>query len=75
MRTTSDKTHYRYDELIYCERPSIESFVSLVEARGLVFEFMMSEENNGSIRNHGYPWRLNNEELLTDLFAMKVQLR
>ncbi len=75
VRQSDDKTYFRYDELIYCEQPSMRNFVTLVEERDLVFEFMMSEQENGSIRNHGYPWRLNREDLLKDLFAMKIQLR
>lgn len=72
---SSDTTYYRYDELIYCERPSIRNFIDLVEARDLVFEFTMSQKEDGAIRNHGYPWRLNREELLTELFALRIQLR
>lgn len=75
VRKTENKIFFRYDELIYCEQPSMRNFVRLIEDRDLVFEFMMSEQENGSIRNHGYPWRLNREDLLKDLFAMKIQLR
>jgi hypothetical protein len=75
VRKAENKTYFRYDELIYCEQPSMRNFIGLVEDRDLVFEFMMSEQESGSIRNHGYPWRLNREELLKELFAMKIQLR
>jgi hypothetical protein len=41
----------------------------------LVFEFLMSEKESGQVRNHGYPWRLNSENLLDQLFAVKARLR
>jgi MvaI/BcnI restriction endonuclease family len=66
---------FRYDEVIYCERPSIQNFVALIEKHNVVFEFTMSQRENGSVRNHGYPWRLSREDLLRDLFAFRTQLR
>jgi hypothetical protein len=75
VRKTSKTTHFRYDELVYCERPTIQNFVALIESRQLVFEFMMSQKENGSVRNHGYPWRLNREDLLKHLYALRIQLR
>ena len=66
---------YLYNEVLYCERPSIEKFVSLVEARQLVFELIMHELDGGRVRNHGYPWRLVNEDFLSDLFSLQVKVR
>jgi hypothetical protein len=66
---------YWYSGLVYCERPDIGRFVDLVTARKLVFEFTMSEKPSGEVRNHGYPWRLNDEQLFDQLYAMQVQLR
>ena len=74
-RTTKTKTQFSYEQLIYCERPAIERFLSLVTAKQLVFEFLMSEEENGQLRNRGYPWRLNRESLLDQLFAVRARLR
>jgi MvaI/BcnI restriction endonuclease family len=67
--------YFCYDDLIYCEQPSIENFLSLVEQNQIVFEFTMSEKTDGTIRNHGYPWRLNRSDLLDQLFAFKAKLR
>jgi hypothetical protein len=75
VRKTTKTTYFRYDELVYCERPTIQNFVALIESRQLVFEFMLSQKENGSVRNHGYPWRLNREDLLKDLYALRIQLR
>jgi hypothetical protein len=36
---------------------------------------MMSEKPAGKVRNHGYPWRLVREDLLDQLFAVRVKLR
>ena len=49
--------------------------MQLVESKGIVFEFTMSEKENGTVRNHGYPWRLIREEMLSNLFGLQVKLR
>ena len=66
---------YCYRELVYCERPGISNFIALVDSGHIVFEFLMHEEENGTVRNHGYPWRLKSQSLLSDLFAMRIMLR
>lgn len=68
-------TQFRYEELVYCEQPSVERFVNLVGERNIVFEFLMSEKQNGSVRNHGYPWRLIRQEYLDQLFTFQIKLR
>lgn len=74
-RATKAKTQYSYEELVYCDQPSIARFVELVEHRNIVFEFTMSEKPDGRIRNHGYPWRLVRSEFLDQLFAFQIKLR
>lgn len=74
VRNNKDKIQFKYDELIYCEKPSIERFIDLVKTRDIVFEFVMAERN-GKLRNHGYPWRLGHNELLDSLFGLQIRLR
>lgn len=74
-RKAASKTQFHYEELVYCERPSIERFVNLVEDRNIVFEFLMSEKSDGTVRNHGYPWRLVRQEFLDQLFTFQIKLR
>lgn len=69
------KTMFCYEQLIYCEQPAIDRFLDLVMRNQLVFEFLMSEKDGGKVRNHGYPWRLNREALLDQLFAVRARLR
>jgi MvaI/BcnI restriction endonuclease family protein len=66
---------FHYEELTYLERPSIGRFVALVRNRNIVFEFLMSEKPDGTVRNHGYPWRLIREEFLDQLFSFQIRLR
>lgn len=75
VKKIKDKSQFNYKDLIYCERPSIERFMDLVCDKKIVFEFIMSEKPNGSIRNHGYPWRLVSDGLLDRLFSAQIQLR
>lgn len=74
-RQAQGKTQFGFKELVYCERPSIDRFIELANHRSIVFEFTMSEKPNGSIRNHGYPWRLIHADYLDQLFAFQVKLR
>ena len=74
VRSTAGCQRFHYKELIYCERPSIQHFNELVRSKRIVFEFMMSEKA-GRVRNHGYPWRMTSEDVLSDLFTLRVKLR
>lgn len=67
--------HFKYEDLVYCDSPSIARFVNLVSQRRIVFEFLMSERSDGTIKNPGYPWRLCREEFLDQLFLLRVGLR
>ena len=75
IRPTKTRTQFSYEELVYCDRPSIERFVDLVTQRNIVFEFTMSEKPDGTVRNHGYPWRLIRAEFLDQLFSFQIKLR
>jgi hypothetical protein len=66
---------FLYEEFVYCQQPSIERFVTLVRNRNIVFEFLMNERPDGTVRNHGYPWRLVREEFLDQLYTYQVKLR
>lgn len=74
-RGTGNAVQYRYDGLVYCERPDVQRFLDMVDARRIVFEFAMHESPPGRVRNHGYPWRLVDQRELDQLFAMQVRLR
>ncbi len=74
-RQRNGRTQYHYNQLIYCERPEIDQFIEMVDARRIVFEFAMTERPPGSVRNHGYPWRLVDERQLDQLFSLQVKLR
>ena len=74
-RRISGVVKYHYLDVVYCERPDIDRFIDLVDSRKLVFEFAMSERSSGGVRNHGYPWRLNDESIFDQLYALQVQLR
>lgn len=74
-RITSGRVQYLYEQLVYCEKPSIERFNRMLSEHSVVFEFIMSEKTPGRVRNHGYPWRLVREEFLDQLFAFQIKLR
>ncbi len=68
-------TRFRYGELVYCERPQVENFISLIRSGDILVEFTMSEKDGGRIRDHGYPWRLKDQSLLGQLFTLQIRLR
>ncbi len=72
VRTTAQ---FFYEDLVYCDNPSIQRFIDLVSHRNIVFEFTLSEQSNGSVRNHGYPWRMIRSAFLDQLFAFQIKLR
>lgn len=74
-RKIPGNVQYHYVDVVYCARPNIDRFVDMVCERKLVFEFTMHETASGGVRNHGYPWRLNDESLFDQLYALQVQLR
>lgn len=57
------------------DHPGIERFMDLVAQRNIVFDFTMSEKADGTVRNHGYPWRLVRDEFLDQLFSFQIKLR
>jgi len=75
VRNSADRQRFRYEEVVYCERPSVQRFNDLVQEKRLVFEFIMSEKEDGRVRNHGYPWRLTSDEYLSELFSLRIRLR
>jgi hypothetical protein len=75
VRNENSRSQFKFEQLIYCERPSIFQFVRLVSERSIVFEFLMSETEKGHVRNRGYPWRLVREQLLEQLFSFQIRLR
>jgi len=74
-KATKTGSRFCYKELIYCELPTVDRFRDLIGRNQLVFEFLMSEKAGGTVRNHGYPWRLVREELLDQLFTVRIKLR
>lgn len=74
-RGAARKRQYKYEQLTYCARPKIDQFLSMVGAKQIVFEFLMSQQPDGSVRNHGYPWRLKHAVLLEHLFSFQAKLR
>lgn len=74
-RPHNGRVQYRYNEFVYCEQPDIGRFIDMVGKRRIVFEFAMTERPLGSVRNHGYPWRLVDQRELDLLFAFQIRLR
>ena len=74
-RNKGSAVQFSYEELVYCERPSIDRFITLLRNRSIVFEFLMTERADGKIRNHGYPWRLTREQYLDQLYSYQIRLR
>lgn len=75
VKNTKAGQKFKYCELVYCEMPTITNFLDLVNNKKIVFEFMMREDPEKGVRNHGYPWRLSSEDYLTSLFSFKTKLR
>jgi hypothetical protein len=75
VKNSKAGSKFCYKELVYCEQPSIDRFLDLVNRNQLIFEFTFSANSLERVRNHGYPWRLVRASLLDQLFAVRVKLR
>jgi hypothetical protein len=67
-RGAAAQEEFHYQTFKYCRHPSVDSFIALVEAGQVIVELRMHVKENGTVRNHGTAFRLN-EDRLPDLFA------
>jgi hypothetical protein len=47
----------------YCKWPSVLRFIGLILTGDIFFNFMMSEDGRGRIKDHGFLWRIRQEAL------------
>lgn len=50
--------YFRYDHIKYTRNPNVYLFASLIEQGVVTVDFLVHEKPNGSIRNHGYPFKI-----------------
>jgi hypothetical protein len=62
--------HYQFDGLVYCARPSMPNFMSLIAQSQVGLDFTLHVKTSGSARDHGYLWRIR-EPKIPDLFAYR----
>jgi hypothetical protein len=62
-----------YDEVSLCREPSFSNFVDLIEDKKVCLDLTLSERVNGTVRDHGYLWRIR-EAHIVDLYAYRKLL-
>lgn len=68
----AEEFHYR--TVVYRARPSLDSFVNLVERRDVMLELRMHIKSTGAARNHGSAFRIRQDRIPL-LYSTTVQLR
>lgn len=72
-RGTDEREEFRYEEIIYCRRPSLSNFLRLVDIDQVGLDFTLHLKEDGNARDHGYLWRIR-EYSIRDLYGYRKQL-
>ena len=73
-RKNSDgKEEFLFDEAFFLKNPDAGKFIKLIRKNVVVVDIRMHLKNNGSVRNHGTGFRIN-EKFLKNCFSKKVRL-
>lgn len=49
---------FRYDYIKYTRNPNVTLFSNLIDEGVVTVDFIMHYRPNGSVRNHGYPFKI-----------------
>ncbi len=71
-RGRSERFHYR--SVVYCQHPSIDRFLHIVEQGDVIVELRMHVGSNGRARNHGTAFRIRKHRI-QHLYASRQTLR
>lgn len=50
--------YFRYDKIKYTRNPNVQIFADLLDAGIITIDFLMYLKENGTVRNHGYPFKI-----------------
>jgi hypothetical protein len=56
--TNNGREECELHSAVYCANPSIDRFKQLLEQGKIYLDFTLSEKSEGSVKNHGYLWRI-----------------
>lgn len=65
---------FHYESVLFCQQPSVESLVKLIESRDSMVEMRMHIREDGSARNHGTAFRVRQDQL-PRLYTRTLQCR
>jgi len=65
---------FRYTTVDYCQHPSVERFLGIVEQGDVIVELRMHVKSNGRARNHGTAFRIRKDRI-PDLYSTRETLR
>lgn len=54
----NNKEYFRYDKVIYTRKPQIEFVPSLLADDAIELDFLMHSNPTGSVRDHGFPFKM-----------------
>lgn len=73
-RGTGKAEEFHYYGVLWCRKPSIDSFIDLIHDGDVMLELRMHLKENGSVRNHGSAFRIKHN-CIPKLYETTLQLR
>ena len=65
-RSEGSETRCRFDQLLYCQTPSLQRFMRMAEDGNVYLDFTLSEKS-GRVKDHGFLWRVP-QDAIADLY-------
>jgi len=72
-KNSNGKEEFLFDEAFFLRDPDAGKFIELIRKNVVVVDIRMHLKDNGSVRNHGTGFRIN-EKFLENCFSKKVRL-
>ncbi|MBV1914827.1 MAG: hypothetical protein KUG72_05535 [Pseudomonadales bacterium] len=65
-RLEGSETRCRFDQLLYCQTPSLQRFMRMADDGNVYLDFTLSEKS-GRVKDHGFLWRVP-QDAIADLY-------
>ncbi len=65
-RLKGNETRCRFDQLLYCQTPSLQRFMRMADDGKVYLDFTLSEKS-GRVKDHGFLWRVP-QDAIADLY-------
>lgn len=71
-KSENGKEYFRYDKIVHTKNPNASLFPQLIEEGIITVDCIMHREENGKVRDHGFPFKIFPKDL--DLLFSEPQI-